>query len=81
MTDANNTEALFTLGQLYADNIIAQPSKAIKLLSRAIELRPTHKEARLSLAKVYAVEGRCREAMEVLDETLSEDAEKILNAC
>ena len=85
--DANNTEALFTLGQLYRESIFLQPSKAIKLFSQVIEKQPTHLEAMLSLAKVYTEEGRCKEAIDVLDNLLkietkyTETAKKILEAC
>ena len=85
--DPNNTEALFTLGQLYRETIFSQPGKAIKLFSQVIEEQPTHLEAMLSLAMVYAEEGRCKEAMDMLDKLLkiepklAEDAKTILEAC
>ena len=88
-SDANNTEALFTLGQLYTESIFSQPTKAIELFSRVIEQRPTHKEAMVFLAKVYTEEGRCKEASDVLESLLrreskhtsTEAAKKLLEAC
>lgn len=85
--DGNNTEALFTLGQLYTESVFLQPTKAIELFSHVIELQPTHQEATAALAKVYSEEGRCKEAMDVVEDLLkiepkhAEAAKKILEAC
>ena len=85
--DANNTEALFTLGQLYTVSIFSQPTKAIELFSHVMELHPTHQEAMVALAKVYTKEGRCKEAKDVVENLLKIDpkqdeaAKKILEAC
>lgn len=85
--DTNNTRALYTLGQLYTDSLFSQPIKAIELFSRVLELQPAHQDAMVSLANVYTEEGRCREAMAMVERLLkigskyADTAKKILEAC
>jgi cytochrome c-type biogenesis protein CcmH/NrfG len=85
--DTNNTRALFTLGQLYSDSLFSQPIKAIELFTRVLELEPAHQEAMMALAKVFTEEGRCKEAMTVVDRLLKMDpkhadtAREILETC
>ena len=87
--DSNNTNALFTLGQLYTVPVFSRPTKAIELFSHAIEQQPTHPEAMVALAKVYSKEGRCKEAKDMADSLLkiepqlaiADAAKKILETC
>ena len=85
--DTNNTRALFILGQLYTESLFSQPTKAIELFSRVLDLQPAHQDAMVSLAKVYAEERRCREALAMVERLLKMDskhadtAKKILEIC
>ena len=85
--DTNNTRALFTLGQLYTESPFSQPTKAIELFSRVLDLQPTHQATMVSLAKVYTEEKRCREALAMVERLLKMDskhadtAKKLLEIC
>lgn len=82
-----NIEALLTLGQIYSVSVLLQPSKAIDLFHQVLQKSPSHGEAMVSLAKVYAQQNQCREATDVVDRLLKREptytqfAKKLLEAC
>ena len=84
--DSANTEALFSLGQLYSGSVLSQPSKAIELFSKVIIQVPTHDKVMLSLARLCHDKNRHKEAKDLLESLLQNEPAhteitKLLKSC
>ena len=69
--DPQNVEAMLSLGLIYSDGVLSDVDKAVKLFKEVLCLVPAHEGAVRSLAKLYSVHKRCKEANDILD-SLSE---------
>jgi len=71
----------FNLGQVYEK--LGEPEKAMRVLQRAVVLRPEWSEPRLKLAEALLGQGRCREAVELIRGSPVPDPrfEQILRSC
>ena len=71
----------FNLGQVYEK--LEEPANAMRVLQRAVALRPEWSEPRLKLAGTLLGQGRCREAVELVRGSPVPDPrfEQILRGC
>ncbi len=63
--EPDNGSALFLLGQCAL--VTGRAAEAAALLARALALRPTHRECRISLARALLAAGQPQEALEALE--------------